>query len=264
MTQPSAAPTSPSARDAQDGSIGHKDEPTRVLSFASGGFETTRQLGAVHALLVSRARAPDMVIGASAGAINAVAAAEILQAGRCEARVARFREIFESYQNCPGDLADAMLPDTYEIDVHRPLEQLRLPMHAKTERESRGTSLDSKAGLLNLYNDLLRLRISIGTATRFIRRYLGLAAAGAEPNPLKRWLARLLELFRTWVLVGYNLAEGQLELWGMESAEAAIPGHSAGSPPVTRGPALQHAIDRVRSRWGARGLTRGTAVLEAQ
>jgi predicted acylesterase/phospholipase RssA len=231
--------------DAASGPIGRPNEPLRVLSFASGGFETVRQLGAVHALLVSGRCAPDLVIGSSAGAVNAVAAAEILQAGKLdapkweqlEARVARFREVFESYQNCPGDLAAAMLPDTYEIDVHRPLEQLRLPIQAEQERIDRAGSFTSRAGILNLYNDLLRLRISIATATRFVRRYLGFAAAGAEPNVVLRWLVRALELFRTWVLAGTHL--GELAPLGGVVARAAF-----GRDPGDRGAPAAHLIFR--------------------
>jgi len=87
----------------------------------------------------------------------------------------------------------------------RPLEQLRLPIQAQREREHRSRALDAKAGLLNLYNDLLQLRISIGTATRFIRRFLGFRGAGAIPSAWKRVLAQGLELFRTWTLIGYHL-----------------------------------------------------------
>jgi predicted acylesterase/phospholipase RssA len=187
--------------------IGEAGQPVRVLAFAGGGFETVRQLGVVHALMVTRGEAPHMVIGASAGAVNAVAAAEILQAGEPAAQVARFREIFEAYLDCPRDLSQSMFPDTYEIDVHKPLEQLRLPIQAEQERENRDRLLNAKAGLLNLYNDLLQLRVSVGTATRFIRRALGLRAAGAEPKRWKRYLMWIIEGFRTWTLLGFHLAE---------------------------------------------------------
>jgi predicted acylesterase/phospholipase RssA len=196
-----------SATSSLDTKIGEPKKNTRVLVFAGGGFETARQLGVVHALLVSRGAHPHLIVGASAGAVNAVAAAEILQAGTLEAQVARFREVFESYQNCPDDLLAAMFPDAYEVDVHRPLEQLRLPIQAERERENRSLSLDAKAGLLNLYNDLLRLRISIGTATRFIRRFLGIRGAGALPTKPRRAAALVLELFHTWTLIGYHLSE---------------------------------------------------------
>jgi DNA polymerase IV len=50
-------------------------------------------------------------------------------------------------------------------------------------------------------------------------------------------------------------AEGQLELWGERAAGQSDP------PPR---PALQHAIDRIRGRWGGRGLVRGTGVLSRE
>jgi DNA polymerase-4 len=72
-------------------------------------------------------------------------------------------------------------------------------------------------------------------------------------------------------------AEAQLELWGVggdrkrdtivshpERSERAQGDSDSGTAPATHGPALQHAIDRIRGRWGVRGLTRGTAVVRTQ
>ena len=74
----------------------------RALAFAGGAFDTIMQMGVVHSLLVSRGRAPDHVVGISAGAVNAAALAEILQEGkelkgkeRLVARVRRFRAILD-------------------------------------------------------------------------------------------------------------------------------------------------------------------------
>ena len=61
--------------------IGHPGRHVRVVAFSSGGFDTAMHLGVVHAMLVAQARAPDLVAGVSAGAINAAALAEVLQAG---------------------------------------------------------------------------------------------------------------------------------------------------------------------------------------
>ena len=50
-------------------------------------------------------------------------------------------------------------------------------------------------------------------------------------------------------------AEGQLELWGMGLAgEAETGGGSELPSPPTRGRALQHAIDRIRTRYGTRAI----------
>jgi predicted acylesterase/phospholipase RssA len=196
--------------------IGRKNQPIRVLTFSSGGIDSAMQLGVTHALLVMRAEAPDVVLGVSAGAVNAVALAEVLQAGPpgqsaadgsasrlepLEPRVARFRQILEDFQNCPHDLLDSMLPDAYQIDAQKPVKTLRLPVHAELERGWRDDSLASRAGLINFYNELLLLRVSVGTITRAIRRVLGVIAA-RESVP-KFWLAALtMEVFRLWMLVG--------------------------------------------------------------
>ena len=60
--------------------IGGHEESIRALAFGSGGFDATLQLGVAHALLVSHGKPPDIVAGLAAGAINAVALAEILKA----------------------------------------------------------------------------------------------------------------------------------------------------------------------------------------
>jgi hypothetical protein len=49
-----------------------------------------------------------------------------------------------------------------------------------------------------------------------------------------------------------------------ERSERAQGDTDSGTAPATHGPALQHAIDRIRGRWGVRGLTRGTAVVRSQ
>jgi len=70
-------------------------------------------------------------------------------------------------------------------------------------------------------------------------------------------------------------AEAQLELWEMGKAEAAAgareraPSHPERSEGIMTSrsdssPALQHAIDRIRGRWGSRGVMRGTVVVRSQ
>jgi predicted acylesterase/phospholipase RssA len=206
-----------SGADAEARTIGQAGKPVRALTFSSGGIETAMQLGVVHALLVTRAEPPEVVLGVSAGAVNAVALAEILQAESdgdsadpgvagdpLEPKVAKFRQIFEDFQNCPHDLLDAMLPDAYQIDAQQPFKPLRLPVHAKVEREGRDDGLRSRAGLINFYNELLLLRASIGTITRAVRRVLGIVAAH-EAAP--RWwrAVQALEFFKLWMLMGGTL-----------------------------------------------------------
>ena len=190
------APTPPEAR--AEAQIGESGQPVRALAFAGGAFDTALQLGAIHALLVSQAKAPDVVVGVSAGAVNAVALAEVMQAGeefthdkklseverrrvRTQARVTRFREILEAFRRAPGEILDSLKPDTFQIDAHRPLKPLELPTHAEKERRERQAALRSRSGLINLYNEILRLRLSIGTLTRAVRRVLGVCAVSGDP-----------------------------------------------------------------------------------
>lgn len=185
--------------------LGLPGRPVRVLAFAGGGFDTAMQLGVTHALMVSRGSPPDMVIGCSAGAINAVALAEVFQAGDETARVARYRRIFEGYMNAPGKIAHATRPDAFQVDTERPLAPIELPIHQQPERRHRLEALQSRAGLINLYNMLLSLDVTVGTATRAVRRLLGVNAAGAIPVWWRRWMVRAIEGFRLWMLVGENL-----------------------------------------------------------
>jgi predicted acylesterase/phospholipase RssA len=235
------------------------------------------QLGVIHALMVSRAKAPDVVVGVSAGAFNAVALADILQAGsdttrpptdpdstqpagessepaeaardtatagasddsvadaptedgasdegpskpkteasddRLSERVAAFRRLFGRYRDAPGELASALLPDSYQIDSRKPLEVLRLSTQFAEERKARSLGSRSRRGLVNLYNRLLGVPISVGTITRAIRRFLGLTAAKNSStwrsgSPLRAKLrqmsAQFPQLVLLWKLLGWNL-----------------------------------------------------------
>jgi hypothetical protein len=137
--------------------IGTPGQPLRVLSFAGGGLDTVMQLGVAHALLVGKCQAPDVVAGISAGAVNAVALAEILQAGtsgnevgpvenvvtdetlqreRVE-QVSRFREIFEACVSVPGEFLANSTPDPYEVNARAPLKPQELPIHNQEERHER-------------------------------------------------------------------------------------------------------------------------------
>ena len=194
--------------------IGRVGEPIRALAFAGGGFDTAMQLGVVHSLLVARGSPPDVVIGCSAGAVNAVALAEVLQAAdpavppaeQLAQRVARFRKIFDQYLKAPGFIAQGIQPDTFQVDTRRPLEPLRLPIHHRLERDARLDAVASRAGIINLYNTLLNVRPQIGTMTRALRRWLGVQAAGNIQQPVVRRLVKAGEWLRTWMLLGTNIA----------------------------------------------------------
>ena len=184
------------------------------------------QLGLVHALLTIQGKAPDVVVGVSAGAINAVALAEILQAGtdpqsnpnwanpalrqgllaqRQRARICRFREIFESYLTAPRELAAAFLPDTLKVDATSPLAPVKLPIHDQLERDGREREVVARQGLIKLFNELLAIRLSFATITRFVRGMLGVIGAGEVRSAPTRWLVIGFEALRAWSLLGVNL-----------------------------------------------------------
>lgn len=137
-----------------------KDEETRepltrrlrALAFGGGAFDTIMQLGVVHALLVSRGKAPDHVVGVSAGAVNAAALAEILQSGeslqdpadRMAMQVRRLRSFLDAYFEFPQALLGSVLPDTFEVNAKQPLKPIELPIHFEQERKSRADATRSR------------------------------------------------------------------------------------------------------------------------
>jgi predicted acylesterase/phospholipase RssA len=180
----------------------------RALLFAGGGVDTVMQLGVAHALLVNGGAPPDYIVGVSAGAVNAAAVAEILQAGpsgltakeqkglsardRLPFQVARLRNFIGAYAELPRTLFDALLPDSLEILAREPLQPLELPIHFDDERAAREVANEAKAGLVGVFNDLLGIRVSIGTATRIARKILGWTASAEVPNAWKRLWSRVL------------------------------------------------------------------------
>lgn len=201
--------------------IGTDGEILRVLNFSGGGFDTTMQLGVTHALLVNQGKAPDVVVGVSAGAIEAAALAEILRAGKLPAdrsaldselyteilgkRVGRFRQFADACHGAPESLVDAVVPDAYQIDSFEPLSSLRLPRLSAEERAERDEWIKRKTGLVRLYNDLLSVDLPFGTITRLIRRGLGCSAARALTQRYKRWPIIFIEFVRLWLVAGSEL-----------------------------------------------------------
>ncbi len=206
MTAPATAAPPSVPRD-----IGKADAPVRAIVFSAGMVETVMQLGVVHALLVARAVPPDVVVGISGGAVNAVALAEVLQAGetvpdkRLHAQIIRFRQILDAYRRAPGEIVDALLPDPFQVEAQRPLEPLRLPIQQQVERDGRLESVRSRAGMINLYNKLLDTRMSIGTLARGVRIVLGFLASG-EIRSRGVWRAAVIDqCIQGWLVLGSNL-----------------------------------------------------------
>jgi predicted acylesterase/phospholipase RssA len=163
------------------------------------------QLGVAHALLVIRGEAPEYVAGISAGAINAAALAQILQAGgvtgngddkRC-AQVDDFRKFLTSFEEVPGELLRSILPDAYEINARRPLPAVELPIHFDAERTGRDSANQSRAGLIRLLNRLFRVSLTVGAFTVIVNRILELVAAAEK----RTFLDRLGVTLKNWMLL---------------------------------------------------------------
>jgi predicted acylesterase/phospholipase RssA len=217
--------------NAAEPRIGEDGQPVRAVVFSGGLLDTVMQLGVVHALLVSRAVPPDIAVGVSAGAVNAVALAEVLEAGkqlevarrrqmskdtggpeppedlgaRLNSRIARFRQILDNYRRAPGEIIDALLPDPFQVEAQRPLQPLQLPIQQNIERRGRLDALRSRAGMINLYNKLLDMRLSIGSLTRAVRVFLGFMEAGETRDTRRRVVQAANQCLEAWLVLGSNL-----------------------------------------------------------
>jgi len=207
-TPPDLTPTPQTA-----GTCPATKRPYRVISFPGAGLDTIMQMGVVHALLVTRRKAPDMVAGISVGAITATALGEVLQANAGvnasaaedeEVRVARFSDLLEAFRNAPSTILKGFLPDPLETNAARALKPVELPRHFKEERDSREDSVASRTGLIRLLNHLFKVRVSVKVITQLVRALLGWYAAG-EQTPMKCWSRRALLLPRLWWLVARNV-----------------------------------------------------------
>ncbi len=131
------------------------------------------QLGVAHALLVTRAQAPNAVVGVSAGAINAAALAEILQAGgtlsdpedQLSVKIDRLREFINAYHEVRRTLTDAILPDSLEVFASNPLKPLESPLQFAEERATRAKANEAKSGLIDLLNAFFRIRLPVSAVT---------------------------------------------------------------------------------------------------
>ena len=79
-----------------------------------------------------------------------------------------------------------------------------LPIHARDERAKRAKAADSRAGLIDLANDILRVDVRIGAITRAVRAILGLRMAGSIEDTWKRKRTYAVEGFRLWRIVAAN------------------------------------------------------------
>jgi len=187
--------------------------PFRIFSFPGAGFDTVMQMGVLHALLVTRRKAPDMVAGISVGAITATAMGEVLQSSAGpdatleedeEVRVARFSELLEAFRNAPSTVLKGFFPDPLETNAAHTLKPVELPRHFKEERDSREESAASRTGLIRLFNHLIRLRVTVQVISQLIRVLMGWKAAGAF-GWKECWWQRARLMCRLWWLLARNI-----------------------------------------------------------
>ena len=185
----------------------------RVVSFPGAGFDTVLQLGVIHALLVTRRKAPDMVAGISVGAITAAALGEVFHTSAGaqasaeedeEVRVARFSELLEAFRNAPSTVLKSFFPDPLETNAAHALRPVELPRHFKEERDSRQEAVASRTGLIRLFNHLIRLRVRIKVFAQLSRVLLGWRSV-SEADWKTRWIVRGRLMARLWWIVARNI-----------------------------------------------------------
>jgi predicted acylesterase/phospholipase RssA len=190
-------------------SVPESGQPFRVFSFPGAGLDTVLHMGLVHAMLVTRRKAPDMVAGISVGAITATALADVLHTGDGsteddERRVARFNELLESFRNAPDTVLKGFFPDPLETNSAHALKPVELPRHFQEERDSRRAAVVSRTGLIRLFDQLLRIRVTVRLVAQISRVLMGWTETG-EMEPGQRLRTRCGLIFRLWWLVARNI-----------------------------------------------------------
>src|ERR1700682_6485987 len=181
------------------------------------------QLGVAHALLVSDSKPPNCVVGISAGALNAAALIEILQAGaelkdskeRKAVQVARFREFVERYPDVPRELLASMFPDAYEVNQRAPLESVKLPIHFVEERKVRDGAIRARGGLAKALNQVLKVDLPVAFFTILIRRLLAISEVADMPGRWRRLNLKRKHLFGIWFLGWRYIRPLAPVCWGM-------------------------------------------------
>jgi predicted acylesterase/phospholipase RssA len=181
----------------------------RVFSFPGAGLDTVLHMGLVHAMLVTRRKAPDMAAGISVGAITATALADVLHSGEGNAedeerRVQRFNELLESFRNAPDTVLKGFFPDPLETNSAHALKPVELPRHFQEERDSRREAVASRTGLIRLFDQLLRIRVTVRLVAQISRVLMGWTAA-AEMEPGDRLRTRVGLVVQLWWLVARNI-----------------------------------------------------------
>ncbi len=225
-TLPSTTPQDPTQQ-------GVGTQPLRVFAFAAGALDTTMQIGTIQALMLTGVK-PDVVLGVSAGAINAVALGEVLTAGeeqgepknqtpqeeaksaeqKAAAKAGRFLQLLEAYRETPIELFRALWPDYSEVHAFRPLPPLETPVQFANERRLRERSVIAKHGVISFLNALMEMRLRLSSLTRLARLALDLKASGDIRQWTKRAGRKILISLRIWAHLVWNgrtlIAAGQI------------------------------------------------------
>jgi predicted acylesterase/phospholipase RssA len=252
-------PTSPPPEGKSPGDGNRR--PFRVFSFPGAGFDTVFHMGVVHALVVTRREAPDMVAGVSVGSITATVLGDVLTtgAGKSEkeieqAQVARFNELMEAFRNAPNTVLKGFFPDPLETNSSHALKPVELPRHFQEEREGRGVAVASRTGLIRLLDQVLRIKVTVKLIAQLTRVFMGWRESG-EMAVADRLCTRGYLLLKLWWLIARNifalampvslLAGVQLkDLLGIKAAKVAD-GVEAGHIIFNRGAWMRRARDFV-------------------
>lgn len=193
-------------------SIGEAGEPVFALALSSGGLNAVFHLGAAHALLACGGRAPHVIAGISAGAVNAAAIAEVLQARAAnQSATAVLRRFIKAYEEAPDELLRSWLPDP--LDLAHDMQQrtaLRLPIYPTRERAEHEAALERKRGLAQAIDYMLALPLRASPFFSALERLLLRPTTSCQPSVkwAMRWAAfqspraasQLLWLkFRLWL-----------------------------------------------------------------
>jgi len=180
-------------------------KPLFALVFSGVAFDPIMELGVIHALIQSERKAPDYVLGMSAGSISAAAIGEIFALETKEQKVAKFREFLNIYLGAPSNFLMGMFPQISDADWLAPLEPMQLPIHSKNERDARENASNYLSGTLALLRDFASLPITTRLISRLAYRVLSLSAVENRLSRFKRWWGHLTHMVPFIGLVILNL-----------------------------------------------------------
>jgi DNA polymerase-4 len=181
---------------------------------------------------------------------------------RARARGVDPRPVLPPEQQAEFHVTHALSTDTNDLGVLHPL--LRVLAERLGRRLRRSGLVARRLRIALTYADHTTAARTVALHAAALDAELWDAARrGFTQANARRLAVRVVEL----TLDRLERAEGQLDLWDVRTAgdgsEPVAGRPELGVEPLAQddsGPALQHAIDRIRGRWGARGLVRGTGL----